>query len=92
MIERCTDELEQQLITASTMDIAIGDTAVGRYEQKRMEDFQQSAPKFMDEQWSIMNVEREQHATNQGLGGDHRRVVGGPPIIIIISLKLLFYH
>ncbi len=37
-IERWTDKLEQQLITARKKDIAIGDTAVGRIEQKRMED------------------------------------------------------
>jgi hypothetical protein len=69
-IERWTDELEQQLITASKTDIAISDTAVGRFEQKRMEDFKQSTPKFIDKQWGIMNAEREWHATNQGLGGD----------------------
>ena len=69
-IERWTDELEEQLIAASKTDIAIGDTAVGRYEQRRMEDFKQAAPKFNDEQWASLNAEREQHATNQGLGGD----------------------
>ena len=69
-IERWTDELEQQLITASKTDIAIGDTAVGRYEQRKMEDFKLAAPKFTNEQWAIMNAEREQHTTNQGLGGD----------------------
>ena len=69
-IERWTDELEEQLIAASKTDIEIGDTAVGRYEQRRMEDFKRAAPKFTDEQWAIMNAERDQHATNQGLGGD----------------------
>jgi hypothetical protein len=69
-IERWMDELEQQLITASKTDIAIGDTAVGRYEQRKMEDFKLAAPKFTNEQWAIMNAERERHATNQGLGGD----------------------
>jgi hypothetical protein len=69
-IERWTDKLEQQLITARKKDIAIGDTAVGRFEQKRMEEFKRSTPKFTDEQWAIMNAERERHATNQGLGGD----------------------
>ena len=69
-IERWTDELEEQLIAASKKDIEIGNTAVGRYEQRRMEYFKQAAPKFTDEQWAIMNTEREQHATNQGLGGD----------------------
>ncbi len=69
-IERWTDELEEQLLAASNTDIAIGDTAVGRYEQRRMEDFKRAAPKFTDEQWAIMNAERDQHATNQGLGGD----------------------
>jgi hypothetical protein len=67
MIERWADELEEQLIAASKTDIAIGDTAVGRYEQRRMEDFKQAAPKFTDEQWAIMNTERERHMTNQGL-------------------------
>ncbi len=70
MIERWTDELEEQLIAVSETDIAIGDTAVGRYEQRRMEDFKQVAPNFTDKQWTIMNTEREWHATNQGLGGD----------------------
>jgi hypothetical protein len=70
MIERWTDELEEQLIAASKTDIAIGNTAVGKYEQRRMEDFKQAAPKFTDEQWASLNAEREQHATNQGLGGD----------------------
>ncbi len=37
MIEWCTDDLEKQLITASKIDIAIGDTAVG------MDDFKQAA-------------------------------------------------
>ena len=69
-IERWTDGLEEQLLAACKTDIAIGDTAVGRYEQRRMEDFKQAAPKFTDEQWAIMNAEREQHATNQGLEGD----------------------
>jgi hypothetical protein len=69
-IERWTDELEEQLIAASKTDIAIGDTAVERYEQRRMEDFKQAAPKFTEEQWASLNTEREQHATNQGLGGD----------------------
>ena len=69
-IERWTDELEEQLLAASNTDIAIGDTAVGRYEQRRMEDFKRAAPKFTDKQWAIMNAERDQHATNQGLGGD----------------------
>jgi hypothetical protein len=69
-IERWTDELEEQLIAASKTDIEIGDTAVGRYEQRRMEDFMQAAPKFTNEQWAIMNAERDRHATNQGLGGD----------------------
>ena len=70
MVSRWTDELEEQLLVASKTDIAIGDTAVGRYVQRRMEDFKQAAPKFTDEQWAIMNAERERHATNQGLGGD----------------------
>jgi hypothetical protein len=69
-IERWTDELEEQLIAASKTDIEIGDTAVGRYEQRRMEDFVQAAPKFTNEQWAIMNAERDRHATNQSLGGD----------------------
>jgi hypothetical protein len=69
-IERWTDELEEQLIAVSKTDIAIGDTAVGRYEQRRMDDFKQVAPKFTDKQWAIMNAKRERHATNQGLGGD----------------------
>ncbi len=69
-IERRTDEPEEQLIAASKTDIEIGDTAVGLYEQRRMEDFVQAVPKFTNEQWAIMNAKREQHATNQGLGGD----------------------
>ena len=69
-IERWTDELEEQLIAASKTDLEIGNTAVGRYEQRRMEDFKQVAPKFTDEQWASLNAERERHATNQGLGGD----------------------
>ena len=35
-IERSTDELEQQLIMASKIDVAISNTVVGKYEQKRM--------------------------------------------------------
>jgi hypothetical protein len=69
-IERWTDELEEQLIAASKTDIAIGDTAVGRYEQKRMKDFEDVVPKFSHEQWATFLSERDQHATNQGLGGD----------------------
>ncbi len=70
-IVRWTDELEQeQLIAASKTDIEIGDTAVGRYEQRRMEDFKLAATKFTNKQWAIMNAERDRHATNQGLGGD----------------------
>ncbi len=69
-IERWKDELEEQLIAASKTDIEIGDSTVGRYEQRRMEDFMQAAPKFTSEQWAIMNAERDRHATNQGLGGD----------------------
>ena len=69
-IERWTDELELQLIMVSKADIAIGDTAIGWYEQRRIDDFQQSAPKFTDEQWAIMSAEREPHTTNLGLGGD----------------------
>ncbi len=57
--------VSHQLLAASNTDIAIGDTAVGRYEQRKMEDFKLAAPKFTDEQWAIMNA-----ATNQGLGGD----------------------
>jgi hypothetical protein len=63
-IEQWTDDLEQQLLAASSTDTAIGDTAVGRYEQKQMEDFKQAAPKFTNKQWAVMLVEREQHATN----------------------------
>ena len=48
MIERWTDEPKQQLITARKKDIAIGDTAVGQFEQKRMENFKQSTQKFTD--------------------------------------------
>ncbi len=70
MIERWTDQLGEQLLAVSKMDIAISDTAVGRYEQRKMEDFKLAAPKFTDEQWAIMNAAREQHVTNQGLGGD----------------------
>jgi hypothetical protein len=58
-IERWTDELEEQLIAASKTDITIGNNAVGRYEQRKMEDFKQAAPKFTDEQWAILNAERE---------------------------------
>jgi hypothetical protein len=58
-IERWMDELEEQLIAASKTDLEIGDTAVGRYEQRRMEDFKQVAPKFTDEQWASLNAERE---------------------------------
>jgi hypothetical protein len=69
-IEHWTDDLEQQLLAASSTNIAIGDTAVGRYEHKKMEDFKRAAPKFSADQWAIMNAVREQHETNQGLGGD----------------------
>ena len=69
-VERWTDELEEQPIAASKTDIAISDTAVGRYEQRKMEDFKQATPKLTDEQWAVMLVEREQPSTNQGLGGD----------------------
>ena len=62
-IERWTDELEEQLIAASKTDIEIGDTAVGRYEQRRMEDFVQAAPKFTDDQWAQMVAERERNST-----------------------------
>ena len=69
-IERWTDGLEEQLIAVRKPDIAIGNTTVGKYEQKRMEDFKQASPKFTDKQWAIMNAERERHAANQGLGED----------------------
>ncbi len=29
-----------------------------------------AAPKFTDDQWAVMLAKREQHVTNQGLGGD----------------------
>jgi hypothetical protein len=57
--QQWTDNLEQQLITARSKDIAIGDTAVGRYEKKRQEDFKREAPKFTNEQWAQMTAERE---------------------------------
>ncbi len=80
MIERWTDELEEQLIAASKTDIAIGDTAVRRYKQRRMEDFKQAAPKLTDKQWAIMNVERESNTRQtRAWEGTHRRVVGGFP-------------
>ena len=69
-IERLTDELEQQLIMASKMDIAISNTAVGWYEQKRMEDFKWSTPKLTDKQWAEMLTERDKYTTNLGKGGD----------------------
>ncbi len=53
MIEWCADDLEKQLITASKIDIQIGDTAVG------MEDFKQAAPKFMEDQWAEILAKRE---------------------------------
>ena len=65
MVKRWTDQLEEQLLVVSKMDIGIGNTAVGRYEQRRMEDFKQVAPKFTDEQWAIMNTEREQQTTSR---------------------------
>ncbi len=76
-IERWTDELNEQLIAASKTDIEIGNTAVGRYEQRRMEDFMQAAPKFTNEQWAIMNAERDRHGQTRAWEGTHRRVVGG---------------
>ncbi len=56
MIERWTDELEKELIAASKTDLEIGNTAVGGYEQRRMEDFKQVVPKFTDEQWASLNA------------------------------------
>ena len=69
--KKWTDKLEEQLIAASKKDIAIGDTAVGRFEQKMKDNFKRSATKFTDEEWAEFNDERERHATHQGLGGDH---------------------
>jgi hypothetical protein len=62
-IERWTDDLERQLVAAGSTDIAIGDTAVGRYEQKRQEDFKRAAPKFTDDQSAQMVAEREKNST-----------------------------
>ena len=64
--EPWTDNLERQLVAASSTDIAIGDTAVGRYEQKRQEDFKRAAPKFTDDQWAQMVAEREKNLTATG--------------------------
>ena len=49
-IEQWTDNLEQQLLAASSMDIAIGNTAERGYEQKQMEDFNWAATKFTEDQ------------------------------------------
>jgi hypothetical protein len=49
-INRWTDELEEQLIAVSKTDIEIGNNVVGRYEQRRMEDFKQAVPIFSDKQ------------------------------------------
>jgi hypothetical protein len=53
-IEQWTEDLEQQLLVASSMDITIGNTAVRRYEQKQMEDFKLAAPKFTKDQRAVM--------------------------------------
>jgi hypothetical protein len=58
-IEQWTDNLEQQLLVASSMDIAIGNTAVRRYEQKQMKDFKWAAPKFTEDQRAVMLPKEE---------------------------------
>ena len=59
--EQWTDDLEQQLITASSTDITLGDTAVGRYEQKKREDFKRAAKKFTEEEWVAMTADRSEN-------------------------------
>jgi hypothetical protein len=73
MVKRWTDQLEEQLLVVSKMDIGIGNTAVGRYEQRRMEDFKQAAPKFTDEQWS----EYGERATHDKPGPGRGPIGGG---------------
>jgi hypothetical protein len=86
MIERWTDELKQQLIMASKLDVAISNTAVGTYEQKRMEGFKWSAPKFTGEQWAEMVMKRDKYRINLGKGGDLWEGGRGVPTKIIIGL------
>ena len=42
-------------------NIALSNTAVGRYEQKKREDFKRAARKFTEEEWAAMTADRSEY-------------------------------
>ena len=56
--EKWTDEDENALKEASRTHIGIGDTAVGRLEERRMREFKQTVAKFTPEEWAEIEAAR----------------------------------
>ena len=61
-----TDIDETALLEASRTDIEMGDTAVGRLERQRMEDFKRISPKFTSKQWAEMETVRSHNSSGNG--------------------------
>ena len=67
LYEAWTDEDENALMEASREDLNIGDTALGRLEKKRKQEFIQSARSLTEEEWSDLTAARSmENATRTG--------------------------
>ncbi len=57
--ERWTDKDERKLLEASRVDINVGDTALGRMQKRKMNDFKQAAKMMTQEEWEETVSARE---------------------------------